>query len=108
MEKRAIEALINPNGRVYVYLDDAEIADLFFTQAEAEGFTFSDGGHPTARHRDCIMAVNKDCTINYVGFIGHMAFGSGAESIGDEPLIRVDYRRYLAGDECFLCRKTTA
>ena len=35
---------------VYVYLDDAEIADLFFTQAEAEGFTFGDGGRTDQTH----------------------------------------------------------
>ena len=105
MKKRSIEALMNLNGRVYVYLDNEEAAEQFFTQAEAEGFTFGDGERPTARHRDCIMAVNKDHTISYVGFVGHMAFGSGTESVGNEPLIRVDYRRYLTGEEDFLYRK---
>lgn len=108
MEKRNIERLTNLNGRVYVYLDSAQIAEQFFTQAEAEGFTFGDGERPTVRHRDCVMAVNKNRTIGYVGFVGHMAFGSGTESVANESLIRVDYRRYLTGEEDFLYRRTTA
>ena len=107
MKKRTIEELMNLNGRVYVYLDNEETAEQFFTQAEAEGFMFDDGERPTARHRDCIMALNKNRTIGYIGFVGHMAFGSGTGSVGSESLIRVDYRRYRSGED-FLYRKTTA
>ena len=36
----------------------------------------------------------KDYTINYVGAIGHIAFGSNVKRIGDESLIRIDYAEF--------------
>lgn len=82
------------NGRIYVYLATDEIAGLFLQAAENEGFTFYDGAKPTSREPDCIFAVNDDMTINYVGFVGHMAFQS-AKHIGGKPLIKIDYRDIL-------------
>ena len=84
-------------GRLYIYLDNEDIARRFLSDAENEGFSFCDGVKPTERAADCIYAVNRDLTINYVGFAGHMAFGC-ASQIGNEQLIKVDYRRFLT--EC--------
>ena len=71
-------------------------------QAEDEGFTFGDGATPTERCYAEIMAVNKDKTINYVGTNGRIAFGAGAKKIGDQDLIRVDFAKYLAGEENYI------
>ena len=79
MSKRTIEELMNLPGRVYVYLEDEKTADEFFARAEEEGLVFGDGEKPSKKQRDCIMAVNKNCTLNYVGFAGHAAFGNGAK-----------------------------
>lgn len=46
---------------------------------------------PTERHTSDIIAVNNDFTINYVGSVGHVAFGSNVKRIGEENLIRIDY-----------------
>ena len=97
MCKRTIAELMNLPGRVYVYLEDEETAEEFFALAEEEGFLFEDGAKPSEKQKDCIIAVNKNHTLNYVGFAGHAAFGSGAKTVGDEPLIRVDFRRYISG-----------
>lgn len=80
------------NYRIYVYLKTEELGKKFLRQAEDEGFTFSDGVKPTEREPDSIFALNSDKTINYVGFIGHIAYG-GAERIGNRKLIRVDYEK---------------
>lgn len=42
--------------------------------------------------------VNHDLTISHVGWAGHMAFQS-AKSVGNQMLIRVDYEKYLRGEE---------
>ena len=97
MCKRTIAEMMNLPGRVYVYLEGEETAKEFFVQAEKEGFEFGDGEKPSNKQKDCIIAVNKDRTLNYVGFVGHAAFGSGTKTIGDEPLIRVDYQWYISG-----------
>ncbi len=87
-----IKALLSEHkGRIYIYLATAEIGKQFLQDAENEGFTFADGVKPTEREPDSIFAINDDMTINYVGFIGHMAYGA-AEKIGNRPLVKIDYR----------------
>ena len=81
-------------GKIYVFLSDKTTGNTFLQNAEAEGFTFTDGTKPTDRHWSSIIAVNADKTINYVGFVGHIAF-QNAKFIGKQPLIRIDYRELL-------------
>ena len=89
-----IKKLSQMNGRVYVYFKTNILCQQFLMQAEREGFTFQDGAKPTERHYSDVIAVNKDSTINYVGAIGHIAFGSNVKRIGDESLIRIDYAEF--------------
>lgn len=84
------QLLENSNGRIYIYLPDEATCSRFLHDAEAENFTFCDGVLPTSRQHSDLYAVNRNNTINYVGFVGHIAFGC-ADQIGEEKLIRIDY-----------------
>lgn len=95
---RTIKNLSKLNGRVYVYLANAEIGHRFLQQAEAEGFTFNDGVKPTERRCEEIMAINHDYTLNFMGTNGRIAYGSGVKQVGGEQLIRIDFEKYLSGD----------
>lgn len=88
---KTITELSHLNGRVYVYLHTDELAKQFMQQAAAEGFIFGDGAKPTERYATAIMAVNPNRTINYVGAIGHMAFGAGVKTVGGQPLLRMAF-----------------
>lgn len=103
---RTLKELVKNNGRVYVYLKDSETGNQFMQQAESEGFTFTDGTKPTERCYAEIMAVNRDITINFVGMNGRIAFGSGAKTIGNEELIRVDFAKYANGESDYLYRNS--
>ncbi len=81
-------------GRIYIYLATEEIGKQFLQDAENEGFAFCDGVKPTRREADSIFAINEDMTINYVGFVGHMAY-QATDRIGNKPLIKIDYRDIL-------------
>ncbi len=81
-------------SRIYVYLADQETGKKFLQDAEAEGFTFGDGVKPTRRSTSDILALNDDMTINYVGFVGHMAYRY-ADKIGERPLVKIEYRELL-------------
>ena len=91
---RSIKNLLKLNGRIYLYLQDEKIGKLFLENAEKEGFTFGDGVNPTKRKADSIFAINDDFTINYVGYIGHLAFNSSVDKI-----VRIDYYKYLSDDD---------
>ena len=83
---KTIKELANMGERVYVNLKDEEIAQRFLRNAEAEGFTFGDGVKPTERHWSDLYAIHPEGTLNYVGAIGHVEYGSGADSV-----VRIDY-----------------
>ena len=83
---------------VFVYFRTQELCQDFMRAAEAEGITFGDGVKPTQRDVTDIFALHPDKTIAYVGFVGHMAFDAGVR-------VRVDYEKYLAGEEDFFYHK---
>lgn len=99
-KNRTIKELVNTGRteKVYVYICNDEIGKKFMQQAEDEGFVFGDGVKPTERCYAEIMAVNDDITINFVGSIGRMAFGSNAAFVGGKNLVRVDFEKYIAGE----------
>lgn len=96
---RTIKELSKKDGRVYVYLANVAIGEHFMQQAEEEGFIFANGAKPTERCFAEIMAVNDNMTINFVGSVGRIAFGSGAETVNGKTLIRVDFEKYIKGAE---------
>ena len=102
---RTINDLSKLNGRVYVYLANAEIGNRFLQQAEAEGFTYPDGVKPSERGYESIMAINHDKTINFVGTNERIAFQSGAKNAGSEQLLRIDYEKYLSGEDDYYYMK---
>ena len=105
--ERTVTQLLNPDFKVYVWFDDKEIAQRFLEDAEAEGFTFADGTAPTTREPDCIMAINDDKTINYLGFSGHIAYHNLSENNG-RIFERIDYKRYRNGEAYFFVDKEPA
>ena len=102
--KRTIKDLTDLQGRVYLYFPDSTVRDQFITDAAEEGITYGDGVSLTEREPDSIMALNVNMTVNFVGFAGHINFiqPSSESEIRLNPLIRVDYGRYAAGDEYFI------
>lgn len=102
--KRTIKDLTNLQGRVFLYFSDSAIREQFITDATKEGVTYGDGVSLTEREPDSIMALNEDITVNFVGFAGRMHFIQPSSESENRlnPLIRVDYGRYAAGDEYYI------
>ena len=101
---RNVTELSKLPGKVYVYLNGPATTEKFLQAAETEGFTFGDGAKPTFRPGNDLYAVNPDHKISHCGFIGHMAFQS-AKTVGGQELIRVDYEKYLTGEEDYLFKR---
>lgn len=77
-------------NRIYLHFKTDSLCRRFLRQAQDEGYTFCDGVRPTERETDSIIALNANKTINYVGYIGHIAF-AGAEKVGSKTLVRIEY-----------------
>ena len=105
--ERTLKALTKLDGRVYVYLANDEAGKTFLAQAEAEGMLFDTGAKPTDNPYATIMAINHDGTMNYVGANGMIAFQTGADMVGGEKLMRVDYEKYASGRDNYLLQPNT-
>lgn len=103
--ERKLRNLAKGNQKAYVYLSNDELGRRFLKQAKSEGFKFGDGTVPTQHMYEEIMAVNPDLTINYVGAYGRVAFGAGASQIGSTDLIRIDYEKFVNGEEDYFYKK---
>jgi hypothetical protein len=99
---RTIMDLLKMQGRVYLYFKDEKTIRRFMSQAKKESITYGDGKKLSERNLESIMALNNDKTVNFVGSIGHMAFGSGIDRIGDKKLLRIDYKKYADGEMNYL------
>ena len=95
--ERTLRSLAASEERVYVYLADGQTVERFIADAEREGFIYGDGARPSERVPDEIMAIHADKKMNYVGFVGRIAFGAAPPY-----LLRVDYRRYADGEADYL------
>ena len=102
MENRTIKNLAEMDGRVYLYFSSKETKRRFMRQAANEGVTFQDGVCVMARPNDNIMALNHDMTVNFIGFAGNMAFRHPEAVVGDERLIRVDFQKYMDGENEYI------
>ncbi|HHU84618.1 MAG TPA: hypothetical protein GXZ23_05565 [Clostridiales bacterium] len=76
---------------IFVYLADNQTALRFLQDVENQGFTFPDGTKPTEKQPNSFFAVHSDMSINYIGFIGRIAYQCKSGSI-----IRLDYAEKIA------------
>lgn len=90
-----INELVNSNQkRVYVFLADKETERRFIADANAEGFTFEDGTKLSERASNSFYTLNRNQTVNFLNTIGRIAFQCNAEHI-----VKVDYKKYISGNE---------
>lgn len=98
---RTISNLIEENEkRVYVYLTDEKTRDAFIRNAEREGICFADGVKLTDRLQDNFYALKKDKTVNFIGYIGRVAFQCNTDCI-----VRIDYKKYINCNSDYLYRQ---
>lgn len=90
MPKTLKELVQSTDNRVYVHLSDQETTEAFIKNAENEGFKFCGGKRISEMPLDDFYALNKNLTVNYINFIGRVAYQCGAENV-----LRVEYKDFL-------------
>ncbi|MCD8109688.1 MAG: hypothetical protein LUE14_06265 [Clostridiales bacterium] len=100
-EDRTLAKLAGLDAKVYVYCGDRKTLQKFIEDADNEYFHYGDGTALSERKPDSIMSINRNRTVNYPGYVGTLAFHH-AEMVGERPVVRVDYRKYIAGCKNFI------
>ena len=96
---RNISSLAQLDCKVYVYLENETIGKNFLSDAEKEGFVFSDGTKPTERHVSDLFVLSSDKTLCYVGFAGRMIY-----SQVKKPVVRVNYQKFVNGEDFIIVK----
>ena len=94
---RTIKELLQYGKKVYIVLPTKAMQYRFMSDADREGITFGDGVKATERLASDIMALLPDGHIFFVGWVGSLCFKQGGDSV-----IRVDYEKYIDGDNSYL------
>ena len=99
---RLLKDLIKNNSTVWVYCESEDTQDQFLQQAESEGFLALNGQKPTELFHQHLYGINDDMTMGYLSnMIWCLTFQTGK----DEH-VRIDYEKYLADEEDYVCHDT--
>ena len=96
---KLLKSLFENNGQVWIYCENQAYQEKFLKQAEEEGFLALNGQKPTEMFRHQLYGINDDMTIGYLAvMIWTLTFQTGKDSH-----LRVDYGKYISGDDDFIC-----
>ena len=99
---RTLKSLVKNASTVWFYCANEELQKQFLKQAETEGFLALNGQKPTELFCQHFYGINDDMTMGYLSnMIWCLTFRTGKDTH-----VRVDYEKYICGEEDFSCHKT--
>lgn len=99
---RLLKDLIENNSTVWFYCESKDSQEKFLKQAETEGFLALNGQKPTELFHQHLYGINDDMTMGYLSnMIWCLTFQTGK----DEH-VRIDYEKYVAEEEDYICHDT--
>ena len=99
---RTVSNLLTLADKVFVHFAGENVFRLFLKNAEAEGFTFSDGTKPTEANLRDIISVHTDWTIGYIGGWASHVFDHQTKSEIGGRFVKVDYGKYMSGRDDYV------
>ncbi len=99
IKERTIDNLrLYHKGHITVYFKNEETYWSFMREAKKEGYTFC-GRDPIESAYNNLIGLKHGKLLVFLGIVGHIAFQCGGGY--SEPYFRIDYAKYIAGDDDF-------
>ena len=99
---RLITDLIQNNTSVWFYCESEALQKHFLKQAEMEGFCAINGQKPTELFHHQLYGISDDMTVGYLSvMIWSLTF-----QCGNDEHVRINYEKYITGEEDYLCHST--
>lgn len=102
--ERTIKNIVNLGGVIYVHFSDPMCCAKFLNMAEEEGITSRTLNKPTEMHLADWLRVYTNGTLGYVQTNGRMLIMSGLKKASGETVHRIDFEKYINGDENYTWR----
>lgn len=97
---RQLVDLFKLSSDIWIYCDCENSQVKFLKQAQNEGFIALNGQKPTDLFRHKLYGISDDMTMGYLAsMIWSLTFRE------NDNHIRVDYRKYLSGEEAYFYEK---
>ena len=107
---RSIQELLQDGKKVWFYLRDSETERRFIEELNQLGAKYLNGSPVTAESCSPIMAVHSDLRVAHLMImIWNASFSPSFDQhyAGDvSKILKVDYAKYIAGQEDYLCRRS--
>ena len=101
---RQIRELTENQERVWLYLATEALVEDFMGKAAAEGYHWADGRPVEPGDGGFLLGVHRDGTLAHLSaYLWCLSFQCDRQ--GTHPPPRLDYGRFLAGEEDCTCRK---
>jgi len=97
---RQLKELLKNNDRVWIYCEDKALQLQFLSQAEEEGFHALNGDLPTQLSPHPLYGIHDDMTMGYLSI---MIWCLSFPENGADPYFRVDYKRFISGEDDYVC-----
>ena len=107
---RSIQELLQDGKKVWFYLRDSETERRFIEELNQLGAKYLNGSPVTVESCSPIMAVHSDLRVAHLMImIWNASFSPSFDQhyAGDvSKILKVDYAKYIAGQEDYLCRRS--
>lgn len=107
---RKIQDLLDSGCRVWFYLQDRDAQNRFVAEINEMGGTYLNGNPVTEENCSPIMAVHTDRKVAHLMImIWNASFQRGFSNHyrGDvSRILKVDYAKYVAGDDDYICTRS--
>ena len=99
---RTLRSLVENNSQVWIFCRNDGLQADFLEQAENEGFIALNGVKPHNLCHRSLYGINDDITMGYLAAM-IWVLSAKADKYKDHH-VRVDYERYIAGEDDYLYR----
>ena len=99
---RTLTSLLKEQEAVWIYCESEDLQKKFLQKAEEEGFLARNGSKPTELSLQKFYGINSGMTM---GYISNLIWFMSSQC-GDKSHPKIDYGKYLSGEEDYLCQRT--
>jgi len=101
---RNMKTLMDGKARIWFYLKDEATKKRFIEDAVEQGCRFLNGDELTIQDCSHIMSIHADKKVAHVAiFIWNASFQGAQFAV---PPLKVDYARYIDGNDDWACKKS--
>lgn len=100
---RNLTDLVKKHGRVWLFISNENRTKDFIKRATDEGFRYHNGSKISDRDNGVLWGLHEDLTVTHLSM---MCWCLSYKCDPEKIPVRIDYRKYIDGEEDYICHKS--